>query len=254
MTEELKRLRPVVKGIAAKLMRRLSLPASITRDELEAAGLVGAWEAVQRFDGRGTLEGFAGTRIRGAMLDWLRTTHPLGRNKKRETVSFVGLDENVELGETCDGPEVEATRLSEAAHRLRALTPDERRLAKKVLAGEQLKAIAVAEGVDPTRITQRLNGAIARMEKGHSKIPDPFDPKAVKVVVGEKVPRTQAPRGKIAELLARIPPRGSVRLEAGIADSLCRAMRERKIRYARRKLPGGLVHITREPSPEQLGE
>lgn len=252
MKEELSQLRPFVKGVAARLIRRLSLPVSVTQDELEAAGLVGAWEAVKRFDGRGTLEGFASTRIRGAMLDWLRTTHPLGRNGPSAT--FIELDDNVDLPADGASPEVEAARLSEAAHRLRALTPGERRLAKKVLAGEQLKDIAAAEGVDPTRITQRLNGAIARMEKGHSKIPDSFDPKAVKVVVGEKVPRTQAPRGKIVELLARIPPRGSVRLEAGIADSLCRAMRERKIRYARRKLPGGLVHITREPSPEQLEE
>jgi RNA polymerase sigma factor for flagellar operon FliA len=82
MDGEIERWRPLVLRLARGLQRRC--PACVAVDELAAAGLVGLWQAIRAFDpGRGVpLRTFATRRIRGAMLDWLRSIDPLTRCRR----------------------------------------------------------------------------------------------------------------------------------------------------------------------------
>ncbi len=72
----------LVRRIASRLRTRL--PANVTMDELEQAGLIGLNEAFTRFEeGRGaTFETYAARRIEGAMLDALRATDTLSRDTR----------------------------------------------------------------------------------------------------------------------------------------------------------------------------
>ncbi len=64
---------PMVNLIAGRLA--ISLPAHIERDDLISSGFFGLLDAVDRYDvSRGNkFETYAGTRIRGSMLDYLRS-------------------------------------------------------------------------------------------------------------------------------------------------------------------------------------
>ena len=64
---------PMVNVIAGRLA--ISLPAHIEKDDLISSGFFGLLDAVDRYDvSRGNkFETYAGTRIRGSMLDYLRS-------------------------------------------------------------------------------------------------------------------------------------------------------------------------------------
>lgn len=72
----------LVRRIASRIRARL--PANVTMEELEQAGLIGLNEAFARFEeGRGaTFETYAARRIEGAMLDALRATDTLSRDTR----------------------------------------------------------------------------------------------------------------------------------------------------------------------------
>jgi RNA polymerase sigma factor for flagellar operon FliA len=74
--------RALVRRIAARM--RLRLPANVTMEELEQAGLIGLNEAFSRFEeGHGaSFETYAARRIEGAMLDALRATDTLSRDTR----------------------------------------------------------------------------------------------------------------------------------------------------------------------------
>jgi RNA polymerase sigma factor for flagellar operon FliA len=74
---------PVVRRIAMKLVRRL--PSQITMDDLIGAGWVGLVEALRRRDGIPTeeqFESYAAHRVRGAILDYLRSLDPMTRKMR----------------------------------------------------------------------------------------------------------------------------------------------------------------------------
>jgi RNA polymerase sigma factor FliA len=71
---------PLVRRIAMRLIR--SLPSSIALDDIISAGWVGLSEALQRCPpdmSEGDLEAYASYRVRGAILDYLRSLDPLTR-------------------------------------------------------------------------------------------------------------------------------------------------------------------------------
>jgi RNA polymerase sigma factor for flagellar operon FliA len=72
----------LVRRIAARMRTRL--PANVSMDELEQAGLIGLNEAIVRYEeGRGaSFETYAARRIEGAMLDALRATDELPRESR----------------------------------------------------------------------------------------------------------------------------------------------------------------------------
>ena len=74
---------PLVATIAKRLARRL--PASVTVEDLTSAGTIGLIKAACRFDEcRGLQFGtYAKYRVRGEMLDYLRSEDPLSRRDRR---------------------------------------------------------------------------------------------------------------------------------------------------------------------------
>ncbi|RLB59517.1 MAG: RNA polymerase sigma factor FliA [Deltaproteobacteria bacterium] len=75
---------PLVRRIALRLAR--TLPASVDVNDLVSAGCLGLLLALERFDpGRGLdFETFAEFRIKGAILDELRSLDPLSRRERQQ--------------------------------------------------------------------------------------------------------------------------------------------------------------------------
>jgi RNA polymerase sigma factor for flagellar operon FliA len=74
---------PLVRKIAMKLVRRL--PRQIMMDDMVSAGWVGMVEALRRRDAlptEGQFESYAAQRVRGAMLDYLRSLDPMTRKMR----------------------------------------------------------------------------------------------------------------------------------------------------------------------------
>ncbi len=73
--------------LATALARRMRIPtgALLGRDDVESAALIGLIDAVDRYDpNRGVpFEGYAGLRIRGAVLDELRRVDDRSRGERR---------------------------------------------------------------------------------------------------------------------------------------------------------------------------
>jgi len=74
---------PLVRSVVNQMLARL--PAGVDRDDLTSAGVVGLIHAVRQFDdSRGVpFEQYARIRIRGAVLDELRSLDPLSRTSRR---------------------------------------------------------------------------------------------------------------------------------------------------------------------------
>ena len=74
-------------GLVDKVARRLGrkLPRHVDPDDLRSAGMIGLLEAAERFDPKKNekFESFAEFRIRGAMLDDLRSRDSLSRDMRR---------------------------------------------------------------------------------------------------------------------------------------------------------------------------
>lgn len=75
---------PLVRSIATRLRSRL--PANVELDDLIQVGMIGLNEAMSRFeDGRGaTFNTYAARRIQGAMLDALRASDTLSRDRRAQ--------------------------------------------------------------------------------------------------------------------------------------------------------------------------
>jgi RNA polymerase sigma factor FliA len=87
--------------LAASVARRMRVPTSalMGRDDIESASLVGLIDAVDRYDPeRGIpFEGYAGLRIRGAILDELRRLDDHTR-AERQRARAVAVDTEPEIG------------------------------------------------------------------------------------------------------------------------------------------------------------
>ncbi|MCW4151274.1 RNA polymerase sigma factor FliA [Halomonas sp. 18H] len=102
---------PLVRRQALTLQVRL--PASIELDDLIQAGMMGLLEALGRFDATqgATFATFASQRIRGAMVDELRTRDWLPRSVRR---SARAVDETVRRLEQSLGRPPEETEIADA--------------------------------------------------------------------------------------------------------------------------------------------
>lgn len=76
---------PLVRRIAGKMSTKL--PRSVEVGDLIQAGCVGLAQAWSRFstDGGASFESYASSRIRGAMLDWLRAEDLLPKSARKES-------------------------------------------------------------------------------------------------------------------------------------------------------------------------
>ena len=88
---------PIVKRIALRI--REHLPAHVEVDDLYADGVVGLVDAVAKFDvnKRVKLGSYARHRVRGAILDGLRTADPATRDLRRKNNAIQKLYRELEL-------------------------------------------------------------------------------------------------------------------------------------------------------------
>jgi RNA polymerase sigma factor for flagellar operon FliA len=77
-------LLPLVKRVAYQMRERL--PLHIELDDLVSSGIIGLVDAVRKFDGRRhvRLDHYARHRIRGAILDGLRSLDPVSRDMRKK--------------------------------------------------------------------------------------------------------------------------------------------------------------------------
>jgi RNA polymerase sigma factor for flagellar operon FliA len=102
---------PCVEKVARRLARRL--PAHVDMDDLISSGVIGLMEAAGRFDPKRVdrFEAFAEFRIRGAMLDDLRSRDTLSRDMRRLSNELREATRRLEsqLGRTPDNGELAET-------------------------------------------------------------------------------------------------------------------------------------------------
>ena len=112
---------PYIEKVARRLARRL--PAHVEIDDLISSGVIGLIEAAERFDPERVdrFEAFAEFRIRGAMLDDLRSRDTLSRDMRRLSNELREATRKLEsqLGRTPDQEEI-AKRLGVGVEELYA--------------------------------------------------------------------------------------------------------------------------------------
>ena len=113
---------PLVKYVAARLS--IGLPSSVDQEDLASAGIVGLMEAVSKFEpGRGyKFESYAAARIRGAIIDDLRTQDFVPRSVRRQArkVEAVLSKLQAQLNRTPSDEEV-AEEMGVTVRRLRSI-------------------------------------------------------------------------------------------------------------------------------------
>ena len=174
---------PLVGTIARALSR--GLPSTVELDELVNDGVLGLIDAMRRYDpSRGVgFPTYAGHRIRGAILDGLRTRDPLPRRVRRARkraiaaagcasaaggVQLLELDEALTLPEDeALGPEaraIEADLLRLAWNGLAVLPPRDRQvLTLRLVAGLTLREVAARLALSITRIAEIQTRGLRRL-------------------------------------------------------------------------------------------
>ena len=143
-------------------------------DDLEAAGVVGLIQAVDRFDpSRGIpFEGYAALRVRGAILDEVRRLDELtrdarrlaGEDERRGALSLEFLQERGEMGDPAEVAEVDVR----AAHD--GLRDDvERALAAIPVRERAILACYYSDGLTLAMIGRRLGISEARVSQLHAR-------------------------------------------------------------------------------------
>ena len=115
-------------------------------DEVHQLALVGAWQALGRFDGRGSQWHWCYRRARGAVIDALR----------QATDTDVLDEELIVIDHRCDVEASVAAR-DEIERLLGSLTPSQRTVAHRRARGDTLAEIAVA--------TRRSEGRICQIQR-----------------------------------------------------------------------------------------
>lgn len=110
---------PLVKMAAARIA--ISLPSHVDREDLYSCGFFGLMEAIDRYDlGRkNKFETYAGVRIRGAILDYLRSKDwiPIAVRQKIRKYEKAVYELESELGRPANDEEI-AERLGVAVYEL----------------------------------------------------------------------------------------------------------------------------------------
>jgi RNA polymerase sigma factor (sigma-70 family) len=232
MNAAIKALEPVIRNVAA--LRKRSLPDNISLDELVQAGRVAAWGALKKWNGEGSLEGYAGQMVGFGITDYLRGTNPRGRSGKK----IVGTFDDDEMASVAsdDDPEATVSLRQQFEESMSTLPAKDREAVARALAGK---------------------GSIARVHdllaNKRNRTPDAFDPDSIPLEMGAPVPPVLRKHSdKFARLLERMPATGSYTLGKVQASSLVSLMKKRGVSHLQRELEDGRVKVFREPSPEQI--
>jgi len=87
---------PLVRALAERMIVRL--PDSVTLDELVNAGTIGLWDAIKKYDvsKETSFKTYAEFRIKGAMLDELRSRDWMSRGMRRKNNEVLSVQEALE--------------------------------------------------------------------------------------------------------------------------------------------------------------
>lgn len=229
--QALRDLEPLVRRVAGAAHR--AMPASADLEDVRQVARIAAWEASQKFDGRGTLEGFAAQCMRSRIIDWQREQTPGGRNSPG--YQFADVDDAHDLAAP-DDPAGDLEHSREFEARMSALPKAVRKQAEGALAGRG-------------KVSEKLLSLVQSAPKRRAP-PLAFDHAAVIIRMGS-MPRPKERVNKYRQLLERMPATGSVVLHAAAASALCSQFKRSRVPYMRHTLPTGQVEIWREPSAEQ---
>ena len=240
-------LSDVVQREAHRIARRV--PADIELDDLLQVGRIAAWQASERYrpGGVATLETYARPRVRGAMLDMLRKSG-IGSRAGYLQRTEIDFDEIA----SDDDPARDAERRDTRKAAMKSLSPKQRAVAERVLAGVPLRSIAADEGVTTSRVTQRVAEAVQDLAARRPRTPAGFDPEAVLIVRGAPVPPVAKRPPKIRRLMDRMQAGDSCVLSVPTAHSLVAEMKAAGIRSMRRRRSPTTIEVWREPSAEQI--
>lgn len=163
--------RPLVDVEARRLAKRL--PAFVALDDLVSEGYVALLKAARRYDpSTGVPFGaYARRRLRGALLDALRSLDPLSRRDRAEVSAGTKAWEEVSLDVAHDVPVAAAAdqrAVDMAARRidmaLTALSPEDQEIVRQVwLEQEPLTAVAAAHQCSVSDLRRRLDAAMATL-------------------------------------------------------------------------------------------
>ena len=115
-------------------------------DEVGQIALVGAWQAMHRFDGRGSLWHWCYQRARGAVIDALR-----------QCLDTDVLDDEVSVTDARCDVEASVMASQDIERVMRALSPVEQNVARRRARGDTLAEIALA--------TRRSEGRICQIQR-----------------------------------------------------------------------------------------
>ncbi len=174
--ELFKQYQPVAKRIALAYLRKV--PRSVLRDDLEAAALLGLWQAVNGNPDREGFEWYLRVRVRGAVLDELRRQDWLPRRMRQRAleegaaaVAVIRMDDlSPQEREGLGFALPPADELADE-HRTRAdldkeiarLPDREREILERLMSGATQDMIAAEQGVSAPRVSQLRARAIARL-------------------------------------------------------------------------------------------
>jgi RNA polymerase sigma factor for flagellar operon FliA len=156
---------PLVKRMAFKI--REHLPAHVEVDDLLANGVLGLVDAVAKFDTtkRVKLESYARHRIRGGILDGLRSADPASRDLRRKNKKFQQLYRELEVkhGRPVEDEEIAAALGMNLAQWHRTLNEIQR-------VGSDLGARTLSAGPTSKSLNRRIEPALLADDDA-----DPFD-------------------------------------------------------------------------------
>ena len=173
-------------GLVWYVVNRITprLPKAVSEEELHAAGMMGLWKAARSYDpSKGAeFKTYAYHRIRGAVLDGLRTLDFLPRSIRKKArqagvaaPSILGLPTNDDGSETLAGggveQSVENSDLHEALLREMEDLPEKMRAVMHLYYQEGMKMRAIGErlGLTESRVSQIHSNAIARLRRSLNK-------------------------------------------------------------------------------------
>ncbi len=160
-------------GIIARVVHRML--SDVRVDELESAGYEGLIQAALRYDPESgvAFEAFAHYRIRGAMIDWVRSQNPGLRRHQRAVRSLEASQSLLEDAAADGGSDRRA--LEDRVAAARALVE---RTATAVMTSRAMdhEPDRLATETDPERslidseLRRRLDGALSKLEPGEREL------------------------------------------------------------------------------------
>ncbi len=167
----LKRLSPIVHQIAGGFIRKL--PRKVLRDDVLAAGMLGLWDAIRRHVGEPeTFEWYARIRIRGAIIDELRTGDMLSRYARTmarksgtspSPVAFVDPDELDRFAAPEPEQAVDTSALAGALSTLPQRTQEI--ILRYDFLGERMRDIGDALKISEPRVSQIRTDALVKLRE-----------------------------------------------------------------------------------------